>query len=287
VGSDLRGATTYSNRSGLMKQFDWTVHEGSRIDRMPRMAQPVALVVRNLLRKPGKQQIPSPADYHHHFDGMATRHNDGFRQDARFRKAYERGVSAAGWDYGIPYRIHQALWCSRQAQKVEGDFVELGTGRGFIMSAVLADFSNWDSSSRSLYLFDTFISTHPDEQGRQISTDLVSQPHAKYYATSVDDVKMNFSEWPRVHIRQGDVFDTLPSLDTQRVALLHIDLNFYKPEIYGLRTLWDRIPRGGVVLLDDYAFARREAQYVAMNELAEELKFDILSTPTGQGIIIK
>ena len=150
---------------------------------------------------------------------MATRHNDGFRRDARFRKAYDRAVSASGWDYGIPYRIHQALWCSRQAQKVDGDFVELGTGRGFVMSAVLADFPNWNLGSRTLHLFDTFKSTHLDEQGRQESTG----PTSPVYAKTIDEVKKNFSEWARIRIHQGNVFDTLPSLDAQIIALLHID----------------------------------------------------------------
>ncbi len=127
------------------------------------------------------------------------------------------------------------------------------------------------------------MSTYVDEQGKQTS----EGPANKYYAKSVDEVRTNFSEWPRVHIHQGNVLDTLPSLDAQSVALLHIDMNFDEPEIYGLRTLWNRIPRGGVVLLDDYAYYGYQQQYQAMNKLAEELKFDILSTATGQGIIIK
>jgi hypothetical protein len=262
-----------------MKRFDWTVYEGSRIENMHKLIQPVALLVRNLSRKDLIFSSSPP----HNFDGMATFHNDSFRHHPSFRKAYERAVSAAGWDYEIPYRVHQALWCSLQAQKVDGDFVELGTGRGFMMSAILADFQSWDSCSRTLHLFDTFISTALDEQGRQSLKGRVS-PH---YAKSIDDVKMNFSEWKRVRIHQGDVFDTLPNLDSQSIALLHIDMNYFKPEVYGLKTLWNRIPRGGVVLLDDYAYQGWEQTYQAMNALAEELKFDILSTATGQGIIIK
>ena len=45
--------------------------------------------------------------------------------------------------------------------------------------------------------------------------------------------------------------------------------------------------KGGVILLDDYACAGHEKQYNAMNVLAKKLNFEILSTPTGQGIIIK
>jgi hypothetical protein len=262
-----------------MKRFDWTVYEGSRIKNMHKLIQPAALLVRNLSPK-DLIYSPSPP---HNFDGMATFHNDSFRHNPRFRKAYTRAVAAAGWDYKIPYRIHQALWCSRQAQKVDGDFVELGTGRGFIMSAVLASFQNWESCSRTLHLFDTFISTALDEQGRQSLKGTISPRYAK----SIDDVKINFSEWKRVMLHQGDVFDTLQELDSSRISMLHIDMNDHRPEVYGLRTLWKKIPRGGVVLLDDYAYRGYEQTYKAMNDLAEELGFDILSTATGQGIIIK
>lgn len=260
--------------------FDWSIREGSRIERMPTAVQALALLMRNL---DSRNWVETLETYHHRQDGMATRHNDGFIETDRFCKAYARAVSAGGFDYGIPYRIHQALWCSRHAQKVEGEFVELGTGRGFIMSAVLADYHEWASSGRELHLFDTFKRTRPDASGKQDP----NGPVSSHYAESVEAVKRNFSEWPRVYIHPGDVCDTLPGFAATKVAFLHIDMNSPRPEVFGLRALWHRIPRGGVVLLDDYAFRGHEKQYEAMNELAGELGLDILSTPTGQGIIIK
>lgn len=261
--------------------MDWSIRKGSRIDRLPRAIQPVALLLRNALS--GRRRRKVIDDYHHRADGIATKHIDRFRDEAGFRRAYARAIKASGWDYQIPYRIHQALWCSRLAQKVQGDLVELGTGRGFVMSAVLADWPEWASCNRSVYLFDTFKSAPVDEQGRQ-SAACKALP---YYATSVEDVRKNFSEWPRVHIHVGDVRETLAYLEVPSVAMLHIDMNHHEPETYGLRALWSRIPRWGVVLLDDYAYRGHDRQYDEMNELAAELGTCILSTPTGQGIIVK
>ena len=48
-----------------------------------------------------------------------------------------------------------------------------------------------------------------------------------------------------------------------------------------------RVPRGGVVLLSSYAHRGFELQYKAMNDLGREIGFDILTTASGQGIIIK
>jgi hypothetical protein len=237
--------------------------------------QPAALLLRNL-----RLTNPPLETYHHRADGMATNHNVEFMREQRFQKANNRAIEASGWDYGVPFRVHQALWCSRQAQKVDGDFVELGTGRGFVMSAVLADYPNWETAQRSIHLFDTFKSALV-VQGKQ------SGPPVPHYAISAENVIANFSEWTRVKIYQGDIFDTLSKAKIERISFLHIDMNCPEPEIYGLRTLWSRIPRGGVVLLDDYASAGYEPQYKAMNDLSRKIGFDILTTATGQGIIIK
>lgn len=216
--------------------------------------------------------------YPHVADDMATKHIARFEGTPGFAVAYARSVKAAGWDYRVPYRVHQALWCAAKARKVAGDVVELGTGRGFIMSAVLQAWPEWD---RSLYLFDTY------EPGHIAGTAHRAAGQSPYYAQSFEAVRDNFAEWPRVHLVRGDVFDTVPVTPIERVAFLHIDLNYYKPEIFGLRHFWPLIPEGGVVLFDDYACHGRERQYDAMNEAARELGFAILSTASGQGIVVK
>jgi predicted O-methyltransferase YrrM len=71
------------------------------------------------------------------------------------------------------------------------------------------------------------------------------------------------------------------------ISFLHIDLNAAEPEVASLKLLWDLITPGGIVVLDDYCHHGRRAQFIAMNELAIELQFSILSLPTGQGLIIK
>lgn len=263
--------------------MDWTIYEGSRIATLPPLIRSAALMARNAKVSFDTRFRPLK-DHFHRQDGMTTRHNDGFRDSPIFRSALNRANAASGWNYMIPYRLHQALWCARVAMKADGDFVELGTGRGYLMSGVMDSLANeWATSGRSLHLFDTFISYYPNSAGEQRDNGVVS-PH---YATSFEDVGRNFSNWPRVFLHKGNVLQTLPEVEIASVAFLHIDLNHPVPEVFGLRHLWDRIPRGGVVLLDDYAHASHVTQYRAMNDLAKELGFDILSTPTGQGIIVK
>jgi hypothetical protein len=209
-------------------------------------------------------------------DGIITIHNCSFRNTPDFQRCYQRAVKAATWDYGIRYRVHQALWCSELAQSVEGDFVELGTGRGFIMSALLES-----GLKRRVHLFDTFLPNLSDSAGKQLGG---CSPH---YADTLTRVQENFAEWPNAILHPGDVFDTLPATEIERVAFLHVDMNHPDPEEFGIRQLWPKMPKGAVMLLDDYAYNGFERQFERDNSLAAELGFRILSTPTGQGIVVK
>ena len=55
------------------------------------------------------------------------------------------------------YRIHQAIWATSIAIDNEGDWVELGTGMGFTMSAALRfHMKKWNRGTKNLWLVDTF-----------------------------------------------------------------------------------------------------------------------------------
>lgn len=255
--------------------MDWSYGKKSRMARVPAPLRPIALLGRNLLRL-------RPTKYSFSAGGVQTNHNLGFRDRPDFQKAYARAVKASGWDFGTPIRIHQALWCARQARNVPGDVMELGTGRGFTMSAVLEDWPEWADSGKALHLFDTFLQSWPDETGQQ-DPDL-ADPH---YAISAEATGANFKSWPNVHLHVGNVFDTLPGNIPDKIAFVHLDLNHAGAETFVMRELWPRISPTGIVLLDDYAYQSHEKQYDAMNVVAAELGFDILTTVAGQGIIIK
>jgi O-methyltransferase len=45
--------------------------------------------------------------------------------------------------------------------------------------------------------------------------------------------------------------------------------------------------KGGVIILDDFGHQDFEEQYIAHTNWAKEKGIEILSMPTGQGVIIK
>jgi hypothetical protein len=76
-------------------------------------------------------------------------------------------------------------------------------------------------------------------------------------------------------------------VDANPVAFLHLDMNCAYPEIEALRYFWPRISSGGIVLLDDHARKDYEHLGDAMDALMRSLNTEIVSLPTGQGVIVK
>ena len=64
-------------------------------------------------------------------------------------------------------------------------------------------------------------------------------------------------------------------------------MNCALPERAALEFFWDTLSRGAIVLLDDYGYRGHECQREAIDEAAREKDVQVLSLPTGQGLIIK
>jgi predicted O-methyltransferase YrrM len=59
----------------------------------------------------------------------------------------------------------------------------------------------------------------------------------------------------RLHFVVGPVEQTLPEQAPAQVALLRLDTDFYKSTLHELEHLYPRMPRGGVLIIDDYGHA--------------------------------
>lgn len=254
-------------------------------------------VLKNKVEKPGLTASVSPSStsysegHVYDQDGLRSIHNHEFMNDPSFMKAYERGVRATGQDYQWHWRVHVGLWAAVCASKLDGDFVECGVNRGFLSSAIMAHL-DWDNVGKHFYLLDTF---------RGIDDRFVSEEEAAsgrmeknwkhlatgFYVQGIGEVRENFSEWKNVSLIEGSIPETLPQVSTEKIAFLHIDMNCSPPEVAAARFFWDRLVPGAFVLLDDYAYHGYRSQKVAMDDFASEKRHNILSLPTGQGLLIK
>jgi hypothetical protein len=225
-------------------------------------------------------------------DGLVTMHNDRFRYFPSFQAAYRRGLEAAnGVDPAFEWRVHVALWAAKASLRVRGDFVECGVNAGFISSAVMHGL-RWNEINRRFFLVDTWNGPPINQydaaeiaRGRRRLAENAMAAGA--YVTDLGRVRRNFAEWPGAAIVQGVVPDILPEIPTNQVAFLHLDMNCAFPERAALEFFWERLSPGAMVLMDDYAYRGYEQQAKAIDAVANAIGADILSMPTGQGIIVK
>jgi len=250
----------------------------------------------SITRKPPWQAIADAhATYRAYWqDGLMSQHNNEFLTKERFLKAYQRGIKAAnGIDYKWHWRVHVGLWAAHACSRIEGDYVECGVGNGFLSSAIL-EYLPWNELNKHFYLFDTFEGL--DERyltSEELKIIVSVESHNKkmiktgIYCSNFQSVEENFREWDRVHLIKGAIPDTLKTAPIAKVSYLHIDMNCVIPEIAAIEYFYPKLSIGSIVLLDDYAYIGCYEQKRAMDNWADKVGVDILSLPTGQGMIVK
>ncbi len=147
---------------------------------------------------------------------------------------------------------------------------------------------DWDTLGRTFYLMDSFAGVDPRYiTDAERDAGILDRNATGHYTPDVEPVRANFSEWRNVELVVGAIPETLDRVRPERVAYLHLDLNCSLPEVAAFQHFWPSIVPGGVVLLDDYAYDGYRSQKLAMDAVAGEVGLDVLSLPTGQGLIVK
>jgi O-methyltransferase len=182
-------------------------------------------------------------------------HAQGVQRAANIKKLSSFTLSS-------PDRINSLMnladYCNNN--RIAGDFVECGTYKGG-SAAVL---SMCMGEGRHIWLYDSF-------KGMPETIDKDGQDAAKYIgecAATVSDVKeamrtISVSN-DKYSIFEGWFEDTFKAENLpEKVALLHCDADWYNSVTLVLNAFYDRIPNGGVIILDDFGYWEgcREAFY--------------------------
>tara|TARA_R110002073_G_scaffold72537_1_gene177597 strand:- start:623596 stop:624267 length:672 start_codon:yes stop_codon:yes gene_type:complete len=76
---------------------------------------------------------------------------------------------------------------------------------------------------------------------------------------------------------EGDIKNTIPDFiknnPSLKIAMLHIDVDVYEPTKIILESLWDKVVKGGVLMLDDYGTVAGETN--AVDEFFKNKKIKI------------
>jgi len=218
-------------------------------------------------------------------DSLVTSNNCDFINEPRFSKAYTTAVETNPWPgFTLQWRVYICCWFANHVKQLEGDFVECGVNTGAYSRAVI-DYIDFNSLNKTFYLLDTYeglVESLVSDEEKESGID----GYFKSYINVYEQVKKTFAPF-KTKIIKGIVPDTLPECTAKEICYLSIDMNCVAPEIAAINYFWDKLVKGGVVILDDYGFPMHIHQKHAFDAFAKEKGVEILSLTTGQGLMFK
>ena len=214
---------------------------------------------------------------------IAVARNLGFTRDHKFLEAAV-GAFQQPEDLHKLWRLHTYCWAISTALGLEGALVECGVYEGLYAVTALGTLGAAIAPERDYYLYDTFRGLDDRYASKMEMRMTVPEFAAEGLETQV---RKRFAPWANVHVVAGTVPDVLADTAPDRVAFLHLDMNCSEAEIAALEFFYDRIPEGGVILLDDYGRSEYESMFDAYQAWFGARSHRILELPTGQGLIVK
>lgn len=192
--------------------------------------------------------------------------NPGVTEDTIFEPLWGRVEQATMMSRERAYALYQAVNYIID-NKIPGSFVACGIWRGGPAMLIALTLLHRGVTWRDIVLFDTFTEVTDETADREdpSKTDMEAvvrsakrQPHGSLAWTmaSEDEARTNIESCGydprRIRLVNGGAHKTLPLVQTGRIALLRLDLDLHDSTLVELETLYPRLERGGVLLVDDY-----------------------------------
>lgn len=166
------------------------------------------------------------------------------------------------WEYSeLPVEILFNLYSAAKycvEANIQGDFVECGVHLGGSIMMMEHVLLMGDSQpNRRIFALDTFTGFVRRTEGLDIDIETgadVCMPTDTddYTVGSIDNMKS--VGFKNLVIVKGDVLETIPTLNINKIALLRLDTDTYDTTKFELERLYDRVVPGGVIIIDDYGY---------------------------------
>ena len=198
------------------------------------------------------------------------------RQIGRF---YDRKIENAGFSHSMMGRLrmdnlHQCLTTIQQ-EYIPGDLIECGVwrGGGTIFMAGFAHVNRWND--RKIFVADSFEGLPKPSLQQDENLDLSKGVYPEL-AISLETVQHNFRVYhllnEQVVFLKGWFKDTLGDSRINQIALLRVDGDLYESTMDALRHLYDKVVRGGFIIVDDFGIKNCElAVYDFFSERGEPI----------------
>ena len=179
-----------------------------------------------------------------------------------------------------PDRCYILASFAMYASHLQGDFAECGVYRGgtaLLLSRIVKD------TNKMLYLFDSFeglpkINQEKDQWFYEGQFGAAS-------AAAVGELLSDFRSL--IDIRCGWIPQTFSGLETKSFSFVHLDVDLYQSALDCCRYFYPRLVPGGVMLLDDYAFAAARGEKDAVDEFYADKPESPITLPTAQAMVLK
>lgn len=169
---------------------------------------------------------------------------------------------------------------------IDGDVVEAGIHWGYGLVAHLHN----DNANRKIFAFDSFeghSSAHENDKKSSNWFNLSS-----LFKVSIEDVHktLNFSGFPLEVYKDKIVFiagwaqSTMPQFNqSNKISLVHCDMDIYEPVLITLKSFWPLLQIGGIIVVGRLNNPELMGKTNAFNEFVnslnlEEYKIDVIKT---------
>ncbi len=172
-------------------------------------------------------------------------------------------------------KIYMLLSLLKQTRTLGGAVLEAGVWNGG-SARLMADYLDSIGSDKQLWLLDTFEG-YDAVDGQK---DGVLPAKGQMQGRSIDDVKALFANTKsQVHFVKGTIPGTLGAIDTTEISFAHIDVNLYEPTRQATEFCLERMPRGGIVMFDDYNWPATYGAKQGIDDACVRFGQEVVSIP--------
>ncbi len=181
-------------------------------------------------------------------------------------------------------KLYYLLHFLRHSLGVEGDVLEAGVGDGgsarLMLDCLLAS-----GVKKKMWLLDTFAGykrVDAVRDGTHVKENDCRCQNRDYVIRLMDNDTID------VNVIEGVIPATLREVKAETVAFAHIDVNLYEPTLTATEFCLKRMPRGGIILFDDYNWPATYGHRMAIDEICVAENQDIISlAESTQAFLIK
>lgn len=156
-----------------------------------------------------------------------------------------------------------------------------------------AMFINKYWKDRTLYLCDTFegfvdqevMEEEKNFKAFKAGSFTYSSFKAETSELIIDTVRARMLYPEKVKVYQGRFPDSICGVEDE-FSFVNLDMDLYQPQLEGLRYFWNKMEKGGAILLHDYFHPELPGVKAAVADFEKEIGYILPKTPIGDGCSI-